>query len=215
MIRAYIFDMDGTLVDTEVLWVDAYEACLRHRGYELTHDEAMELVYGRSWIDLYAATCRRYPDLGVPIDRLESELSEWFERCRDGRDLRIPESVDLLKQLAADHPVCIVSGSPRRELSRHIDLIGAGPYLAFSLASEEYSPGKPDPTCFRMAARKLGLPPAECLVFEDSAAGVTAAKDAGMQCVALARHPDLGQDFTRADRVLGSLAEFRAGSTCS
>jgi sugar-phosphatase len=121
----------------------------------------------------------------------------------------IPGSADLLKRLAATHPVCIVSGSIRHDIEHAIELMGVGELVAFYLGAEDYGPGKPDPACFLMAAAKLGCEPGECVVFEDSAAGLQAGKAAGMTCVALARPGAPAQDFAAADLVLEDLGHFR------
>ena len=210
--RAFIFDMDGTLVDSEVLWVEATATFLRQQGCTLSHAEGVALVYGHAWDDIYVDIRARFPALDMDRVALEDQLHEIFLGLRDVRDVRIVTSVDLLKKLAQDHPVCVVSGSPRRELDESIALAGVGPHLAFALASEDYHPGKPHPACFRMAADKLGVPPEACLVFEDSAAGITAAKAAGMQAIALVRPNAPKQDMSAADAVMTDLAEFEIGA---
>jgi beta-phosphoglucomutase-like phosphatase (HAD superfamily) len=208
MIRAFLFDLDGTLVDTEILWVQATRAYLLDREIPCTPEQAVVLVYGRAWRDIYARLSSDYPKLAVGEDVAGRELRPYFQSLRSQADVRIPGSVSLLFRLAVHYPVAIVSGSPRNEVAESIALIGAGASVRFFLGSEDYPAGKPDPTCFRMAAERLGVPPVQCLVFEDSAAGVRAAKDAGMACVALARPGAPAQDVSSADRVVADLADF-------
>ncbi len=85
-----------------------------------------------------------------------------------------------------------------------------GEVIAFYLGHEDYEPGKPHPACYLTAARKLGVAPERCVVFEDSDAGLCAAKDAGMYGVALSRSGRPGQAYSRADLILSDLAEFQA-----
>jgi beta-phosphoglucomutase-like phosphatase (HAD superfamily) len=83
-------------------------------------------------------------------------------------------------------------------------MTGIGPSLRFSLGHEDYSPGKPHPACYLAAAKKAGLPPEQCVVFEDSNAGVCAAKDAGAHAgLGPTRTPRAG--FFPADLVLDDL----------
>ncbi|HEO70463.1 MAG TPA: HAD family hydrolase, partial [Candidatus Hydrogenedentes bacterium] len=124
------------------------------------------------------------------------------------REVRIHSSIALLEELAQAHPVCIVSGADREHVDHGIELAGVAPLLAFSLSGDDFAPPKPDPTCYRMASEKLGRGPGECLVFEDSAAGVKAAKAAGAHCVALARPGRPPQDLSAADWVLDDLGRF-------
>lgn len=207
-IDAYIFDMDGTLLDSESLWVEATEDELRDAGCPISHEEAVAIVYGRSWLDVYASIRARCPALGLSLPEMELALSRRMENLRESRDIRIPGSVDLLHRLAADYIVCVVSGSPRGDLQAAIDMLGIHAHLEFFLGAEDYGPGKPDPTCFLKAARMLSVAPEGCVVFEDSHAGITGAKAAGMTCVALARPGAPPQDVSGADLVLDDLADF-------
>ena len=210
MDRAYLFDMDGTLIDTEPIWVEAVEAVLGSLGFPLARAEAARLVYGRSWHDIYREIVRRWPSFPLSIQAAQDRLTPQFLALRGERDIRIPSSIALLRRLAADHPVALVSGSPRPDVDAGIAFMGIGHLIRFSLASDDYSPGKPDPACYLQAAARLEVPPADCVVFEDSGAGVRAAKAAGAYCVALARpglaHP---QDLSAADEVLPDLANYR------
>ncbi len=208
MINAFIFDLDGTLLDSEILWVEAVEAFIREHDPSVTRDYATSIVYGRSWHDIYEEICRHLNDLDMSIRDMQVALRPYFDRLSETRDIRILSSVELLRTLSRDFPVCIVSGSPRDEIQDGVELMGIDDHLAFYLGAEDYSPGKPHPACFLMAAEKLGVPPGECLVFEDSAAGVLAAKRAGMACVGLSREGRPPQDLSAADIVLGDLADF-------
>ena len=144
----------------------------------------------------------------MSLPRMQDAMDPYFRRLRDSRDVRITGSIDLLLRLSSTAPVCIVSGSPRRDVEYAVEALGVRDILAFTLASEDYSPGKPDPACYRMAAEQLGLPPGSCVVFEDSAVGIQAAKAAGMQCVVLVRDGRPEQDVSGADLVLTDLADY-------
>ena len=208
MIRAFFFDLDGTLMDTEVLWIRAIRDYLLTHGVVCTQEETTALVYGRSWNDVYAEIARRFPHVATGIDRVGAELRVCHRRLRTESDVRIVGSVELLVRLAAEYPVAIVSGSPRADIADGVALMGVEPFVRFFLGAEDYRPGKPDPACFLLAAQRMQVEPAACLVFEDSAAGVRAAKAAGMSCVALARPDAPRQDVATADLVLDDLAKF-------
>jgi len=209
MMRAYIFDLDGTLVDSEVIWTDAIAGYLRGKDIEFSSQEAAQLVYGRSWRDIHGDIIRMYPELKMPIEEMEAAVYTYYESIASQRDIRISTSVELLKRLSSSYPVCIVSGSSRKTIREAVDHMGIGEHLEFFLGAEDYTPGKPHPACYRLAAEKLGVNADECLVFEDSAAGLNAAKAAGMTCVVLTRCGRPPQDFTLADLILEDLANFR------
>ncbi len=206
--RAAIFDLDGTLLDSETLWVEATEQYLNDRGHAIGRDESLSIVYGRSWRDVYGDIIARHPELDETMEEMEESLRGYMIGLGEGRDVIIESSLMLLKRLAQNMPTCIVSGSPRADVEAAIDLMGIRGDLEFALGAEDYGPGKPDPTCFTMAAERLGVSPNECVVFEDSAAGILAAKAAGMTCVALARPGFPEQDVAPADRVVECLGAF-------
>jgi HAD superfamily hydrolase (TIGR01509 family) len=207
-IQAFFFDLDGTLLDSEVLYVDAVREMLARRGFNLNYQESLELVYGKSARDIYIEISARFPGEYKRVEEMNEEIRKNYLPLRDRKDVRIHESINLLKKLAADFAVAIVSGSPRREVSEGIDLMGIQNHLDFFLGAEDYSPGKPDPSCYLRAAEKISFHPRNCLVFEDSTAGVEAAKAAGMYCVALNRTGTPYQDLTAADLILPDLSQF-------
>lgn len=208
MIRAYLFDLDGTLQDTEVLYVDAWRQAYEEKGCAVSHDEACAMVYGRAKDDVYASFRTRFPEAYPTLDSLENPLASHFDDLRSTRDIRIPSSIELLNRLADRFPVAIVSGNSRNDIAEAVDHLQIGSKLAFYLGCEDYTPGKPAPACFLLAAERLQIPPAGCVVFEDSEAGVRAAKAAGMTCIALARPGTPQQDLSPADRILADLAQY-------
>ncbi len=208
MIKAFIFDLDGTLLDSEVLWVEATAMFIKQHDPDIPGERIMQMVYGKSWYDIYEDICNHLDDLHMTLPEMEEALRPYFLELARTRDIRIPGSIDLLKRLAETCPVCIVSGSPGLDIQAGIELMGIADALQFYLGAEDYSPGKPDPTCFLAAAERLGVPPADCVVFEDSAAGIEAAKRAGMCCVALVQPHRPRQDVGAADLVLADLNEF-------
>lgn len=208
VIKAFLFDLDGTLQDTEILYVEAWQRAYRERGCPVSLDEATEIVYGRAKGDVYASFNARFPEAYPSIESADGPLARHFDDLRSTRDVRIMGSIKLLERLAGRYPVAIVSGNCREEIAAAIQELGIGSRLEFFLGCEDYSPGKPDPACFLLAAERLGLPPGECLVFEDSAAGVRAAKGAGMNCIALRRPGMPEQDLCAADRVLADLSDY-------
>jgi len=209
-VRAFIFDLDGTLIDSEMLWVDAMVAYLADRQCSCPRNEMMKIVFGRSWLDIHREITERFPAVAsVPRQQMADELRDYYvEQCKRTDSIIIPSSVELLKSLAKDYPAIVVSGSPRDDVAKAVKMMGAEDCVRFVLGAEDYSPGKPSPTGFLMGAKMLGVAPEHCVVFEDSWAGVTSAKAAGMTCVALSRQTENPQDLSAADWILNDLADF-------
>jgi HAD superfamily hydrolase (TIGR01509 family) len=208
-IRAIFFDLDGTLLDSEVLYVEAVQIAMTRKGEYLSHQKSLDLVYGRGWKDIYADIQTHFPGSYPNIVEMEEVVREIFLELQKSRDIRIDGSLELLHKLAAHFPVAVVSGSPRHDVARGIEALEIKSELQFFLGAEDYYPGKPHPTCYMTAAARLGVLPDTCLVFEDSAAGVVSAKAAGMFCVALQREGKPLQDVSQADLVLGDLGSFQ------
>jgi beta-phosphoglucomutase-like phosphatase (HAD superfamily) len=209
-LQAVLFDLDGTLVDSERLWAEAMRDLLVDRQCPCDTETVLRIVYGHSWIDIYQALVTRFPVLSeIPRHRLAEHLRVYYERLRgQGEGVVIRSSVTLMKQLARDYPVILVSGSPRHDLEEAVRLMEIERDVRFVLGAEDYEPGKPSPAGFLLGARRLGVPPEHCLVFEDSRVGVLAAKRAGMLCVALARPGSHPQELSEADWILEDLAAF-------
>ena len=209
-VRAFIFDLDGTLIDSEMLWVDAMVAYLADRQCICPRNEMMRIVFGRSWFDIHREITARFPVLAhTSRQQIAEELRDYYlALCKKADSIMIPSSVELLKALAKDYPVIVVSGSPRDDVAEAVRMMGAEDSVRFVLGAEDYSPGKPSPAGFLMGAKILGVAPEHCVVFEDSWAGVTAAKAAGMTCVALSRQTENPQDLSTADLTLNDLADF-------
>jgi beta-phosphoglucomutase-like phosphatase (HAD superfamily) len=167
---------------------------------------ATELVLGRSWPDIFAEIRRRYPHAYATREEMEAITVPLYHEYGSRRDIRIHSSIELLRRLAATGPTVIVSGSTRNRIAESIELMEIGDLVPFFIGSEDYPRGKPAPDCFLLAAARLGVPANRCLVFEDSPAGVAAAKAAGMVCVAL--HRQSTQPPAGADLILGDLADF-------
>ncbi|MBT3288504.1 MAG: HAD family phosphatase [Victivallales bacterium] len=202
MFDAFLFDLDGTLLDSEALWIDAIGRALQERGIAISHAAVTELVLGRSWPDIFADIQRRFPNVYADRAEIEAITVPLYKHWVETRDVRIHSSIDLLRRLAKLAPTVIVSGSTRDRIAESIELMDIEDLVPFHIGAEDYTAGKPDPACFLMAAEQLRVLPEHCLVFEDSPAGVVAAKAAGMTCVALHRQdtpPPAGADLVLAD----------------
>ncbi len=207
---AALFDMDGTLVDSERMYGISLSRSLKERDYILDEEQAVQLIYGRAWCDVYKDLQEIFPDLVVGIDELDQMLLVHFHALQkeSPEDFIISGSRILLKKLAQQMPVVIVSGSTRQHLAHFIALLEIADDIQFYIGSEDYAQGKPSPEPYLQAAERLGVLPERCVVFEDSHVGVLAAKAAGTHCVALQRPGCFMQDVSTADHIVEDLGQW-------
>lgn len=198
---AVIFDLDGVIVDSNWAHLETIRTlCLRH-GLAISEGDLKARVFGRrncEWIvDVFG------DDLDAQdIDRLSDEKEALFRTVFAPRValLRgLPEFLDLL--IDDGVPMAIASSAP----AENVDLVLRKTQLAHRFAvvfdATSTGVGKPDPEVFLLAARKLGIPPKKCVVFEDSLSGIEAAKRAGTKVVGVTTTHTLGE-LAHADIVI-------------
>jgi HAD superfamily hydrolase (TIGR01509 family) len=177
---AFIFDLDGTIVDSMPLHYEAWKTALAPYGCDFPED----LFY--SWA-------------GVPTDKIVTLLNEKFgltmpvaDVLRKKEDLfqlylptikTIPETVELLEAHKGKLPMGVVSGGPIETVRQTLEAIQLADCFQTILGAENYARGKPAPDGFLLAARNLKAKPQTCLVFEDADLGIQAAEAAGMKWV--------------------------------
>jgi pseudouridine 5'-phosphatase len=203
-----IFDLDGTLVDTEPLYTQAAERILGRFG------KVFDLGIKRQIMGGGPLEGARFvvEHLGLPISA-EQYLSErealMREACRTARAM--PGAIALIDALSARGIPLAIGTSSARELCQ-VKLAAQPFQRSFQAIACSDDPGvlqaKPAPDIFLEAAKGLGAEPARCLVFEDTPKGVMAARAAGMEVIAVVDATMRGEDYTGALRVIGSLEEL-------
>lgn len=207
---AFLFDLDGTLVDTEEAWAGAIVDFLAECGVDTTVERILPSIVGRNWLDINRSLHLRFPEIGdTSIEDDSRRLRKFFDaRVADPSTMIIPESVEFLKRVSDKAPVAVVSGSPRADIEKAARMMGIADLVRFSLGAGDYAKGKPDPSGYLAAAERFGADPASCVVIEDSKVGVAAGVAAGMHVIALDRKPGRDNDFTGAWLTVRSLDEI-------
>ena len=204
MIRALLWDLDGVVVDSGRYHYEAYRDLLSKLGRDLDQD-AFRDFFGRRNDDIIRSL---FGDLSTEqISTLSAEKEEIFRSKIADRTEALPGALALMRRMnASGKRQAIVSSTPRANIQLILDSLGVRPLLQAIVGEEDVSLGKPDPQGFLLGAKVLETQPAECLVLEDAPSGVTAAKRAGIPCIAVAttQHPDSLAD---ADLVVGSLED--------
>ncbi|WUX18868.1 HAD family phosphatase [Streptomyces sp. NBC_01439] len=176
-LAAVLFDMDGTLVDTEVLWWRTTEEIADGLGHRLTDTDAPDVV-GRAVEDT-AAHLVRVSGGGDPAEVAAALTERFFRGVQAGAPMR-PGAQRLLTALEAEGvPFALVSASPRVVVDSVVGGSLAHVPFAFTLSADDTARTKPHPDPYRAAAGRLGLAPRACVAVEDSPDGAASAEAAG------------------------------------
>lgn len=207
---AFLFDLDGTLIDSEMLWARAISEWLADHGQKAEPDAIANIVFGHSWLDIHAALHSSFPALppAKPVEDACALRPYYARLATDPTKLVIPSAIAFLRKAARIAPCAIVSGSPHRDVEEAAALCGVTEDIAFVLGAEDYSRGKPAPDGYLAAASKLDVDASECVVVEDSSAGVAAGRAAGMRVLGIDRNMVVRQDFTGCEWLVHDLSEM-------
>jgi mannitol-1-/sugar-/sorbitol-6-/2-deoxyglucose-6-phosphatase len=229
-ITSVILDMDGLLIDTEPIWRVAEASVMAGLGIELSETDLLETT-GQQISELVACWRRAKPQRGQHLQRGQHVQHGQHDQRGEPREPTDAEVADQITGMVIAHVMAegqpmegvldaialfgrwglrlaIASSSPRRLIDAVCERLGLG-FITVRSSAAEVIKGKPAPDVYLAAARGLGTLPAHCLAIEDSASGVTAAKSAGMRCIAVP-DPQLVADprYGEADLVLSSLTQL-------
>jgi len=207
-VKGLVFDLDGVIVDSEPLHLEAFRRALAPFGIALTDEE-----YYRSYVAFTDRDAFRRA-LGDRPEALARGVAEkqriFWELFRD-RVRAFPDALALLGRLPAGLPLAVATGATASEADHALRALGLRQRFAALVAAEDDRRGKPDPEPYRVAADRLGLPPRACLAIEDTREGIRAARAAGMVCVGVA-HTHPAAELAEADVVVTTLDELDLGA---
>ena len=186
---AVIFDMDGVISDTQRLHSEVESELLRGWGIEIDPDDLTRRYAGIADRGFLPAVLGRTVD-GGEFDRWTRDKWGAMAERAPGRIVPMDGALELIALLGARGvPIAVASSSPMSFIDQVLSELGVGDAFAARATGEEVPRGKPAPDVFLLAARRLGVAPERCTVIEDAVAGMTAARAAGMRCVALVDDP--------------------------
>jgi beta-phosphoglucomutase len=205
-IQACIFDLDGVIVDTAQYHYKAWKRLANELGFDLTpeQNEKMKGIGRMESLDMLLemgekqATRKEKKQLA---DIKNSWYQEYIGEMQP--DDLLPGVVKFLEELTEAH-ILIAIGSASRNAPTIIRQVQIGRYLDALIDGSKVKKGKPDPEVFLKAAEEMGMPPEQCVVFEDAQAGIEAAKNGGMRAIGVGSPSVLHQ----ADMVISGISEM-------
>lgn len=204
-----LFDLDGTLVASEILYVTATEAILAPLGRslrELTPEERSRIP-GRAAVENMEFYRRKFGLTEPAEDLVRSRMDRIIQRVEERGVPVIAGAREFLANLRdGGLHLALASSAASRYVRKVLERTGLGPFFEVVKTGDDCVRVKPDPEIFLAAARDLGLPPSRCLVVEDAHSGIVAARAAGMRVLAVRSAYTLPEQSALADRVV---ADFR------
>lgn len=208
-IKAVLFDMDGLMVDTESLSTEAFINSAKAQGYNMTKEETLK-VLGFTKANIYQFWIDYFQGTNVDGKKLVDDHYEYIENVlyTVGPE-KMPYVEELLKYLKENnYKIAVASSSDTADIKNNLEKTKLEKYIDEIASGAEVENGKPAPDVFLLAAKRLGVDAKDCLILEDSKAGIKAGKASGAMVFMV---PDM---FTvdkecedTADRILTNLGE--------
>jgi len=206
MIKALIFDLDGTLANTELLHYQAWKQTLFCNGVSRFSLETFMGFIGTS-NEKVAGDYIKNRNIEKSIIELVSEKQNIYMELIPEIQL-FPGVREILSRYRGKYHLAIASSSHNREIKALLQFHGLNDYFDLIFGGDMVEQKKPDPEIYLKVQQELKIKPHECIAFEDSAHGLNSAKNAKMYGVAIPNEFTLDHDFSRADLILNNLIEM-------
>lgn len=206
--KAAIFDMDGLLLDTERIFLDAFKKTSDTLGFKFDMALFIKLI-GTNSLKTKEIMINSF-DKGFNYDLFRETWVSYVDDYLSRNPIPLKEGaaeiLDKIKEISL--PMAVATSTRYSDALKSLESTGIVHYFEFVVAGDQVTKGKPDPEIYLKAAQKLDAVPEECVVFEDSENGVKSAYDAGMDVIQV---PDLLEPsdelMALGHRVYGSLGE--------
>ncbi len=205
---ALIFDHDGTLVDSECLHFQCWQEVMGLFNIDITEQEYIQGHNGIPTLQNAEVFVRQYRLSETPESLAARKQDLFKRRSVTGAPKLMPTVMDTLALARSrGFKMGIATGAGREDLDRSIVAHGLSECLDVTVTRSEVPNGKPAPDVYLLACERLGVAPQQSFAFEDTAAGVAAAKAAGLTCIAIPNDYSKQQDLSSADQLCISLME--------
>lgn len=200
MLKALVFDFDGVIVDSEPLHYQAFLMVAKGLGVDFDYDHYLQAFIGFDDRDAFRAILAMAGDShATGSDASEARVAdlcrqkqEVFDRLAGASTVAIPGVLALIDQARSQVPIAICSGATRRDIELMLSGLGYRDRFEIIVTADDVAHSKPDPSCYQLAVEKLAarypdrpLTAGQCLAIEDTAAGLAAARGAGLMTLGI------------------------------
>jgi sugar-phosphatase len=208
VVRAILFDLDGTLVDSERSYAEALARALRaEQAVDIAQPER-DFIVGRSWVEIHAHLRRVHPQISWDRDEMVAATVAAAEQVLAEVGLAVLPGAAAAVRRFAHLRRGLVTGSAPEEARRALAELGLAGEFEVMITCNDVVAGKPAPEGYRKAAAALGLRCDECLVVEDSVSGIAAGVAAGCRVIAVRAGNFGGHDQSAAHHIIDTLDDL-------
>jgi len=198
-----IFDMDGLMIDSELLQSISFKQMLKNHG--VTVRKKIVQILGVRVVENIETMKKKY-GIKENTETLFKEKNKIYSKLLEKKVVPMPGVFTLIQKLEKSGVrLALASSSNYNHICLVLKKLNLEGCFEIILSGERLKKGKPDPEIYQKTAKKLKAKPQQCLVLEDTQTGVTAAKKAGMKCIAVPNQYTKSQDFFQADLIVESL----------
>ena len=213
-VRALLFDFNGVIVDDEPIHFEASQRILNEFGIRISRQEYDAEFLGlndRECLDLALTRYFRKAFSQSELEEIVQRKSRYYSDLVGDNPPFVPGSIEFIKEASGRFRLAIVSGALRKDIEHTLSVANLSSLFPVIISADDVKSSKPDPEGFNLAIARLDstLTPSECVVIEDSARGIRAAKRAGTRCLALTTTLDRSA-LIEADWTLDGFPSFTA-----
>ncbi len=201
--KVVIWDMDGVIADTSLYHRQAWQQVLQKRGVDYT-EKNFRRGFGQRNEEIIKSVLGEETSVNE-IKTISKEKEERFRNLVKPNIKLLPGVIELIKALTQyKFKLALASSTPMENLTLLTAKLGIKGYFQVIVSAEDVTIGKPDPQVFLLAAKRLGANPGDCIIIEDAVTGVTAARKAGMTCIAVT-NTNSREKLMEADLIVDTL----------